>query len=259
MADRFHLFCNLTQALQRVLERLASTLARFNCQSRPHSNSAASSWRPDGQRVAAVQEATEAPVKLNRHEQQRSDRREKRKALFESVRAAYQRGLTKRAIARELGITRTTVRRFLRAGGIPGACPTAAPVRTRFISRISGEALDGRLPQCLPTLPRIASARLYRPAQQGERIRAAVASKGVASALEIPAHTSQRAAGRVLANEATDAAQLGRTALGAGGHYCASPGRHSRALGATIPAGVQRSGFECTEHLAGNKHEIGNP
>ena len=28
MADRFHLFCNLTQALQRVLERLALVLGQ---------------------------------------------------------------------------------------------------------------------------------------------------------------------------------------------------------------------------------------
>lgn len=41
-------------------------------------------------------------------------RREKRKALFDAVRAAYQQGLTKQAIARGVGITRTTVRRLLK-------------------------------------------------------------------------------------------------------------------------------------------------
>lgn len=118
VADRFHLFCNLTQALQRVLERLAGILRQIDLPEPSISTSTApQDFGPNGHDGAAVRSVEpEAPVKLNRHEQQRLERREKRKALFERVRAAYQRGLTKRAIARELRITRTTVRRFLRTG-----------------------------------------------------------------------------------------------------------------------------------------------
>jgi transposase len=55
------------------------------------------------------------PAKLNRHQQQSQQRRERRKARFEAVRAAHQRGLTQCAIAKEFGLTRKTVRRFLQA------------------------------------------------------------------------------------------------------------------------------------------------
>jgi transposase len=125
VADRFHLFCNLTLALQRVLERLANVLQRVQLAEPAGSPSASGdAVEPTSQGISPVIEvAPEVPIKVNRHEQQRQQRREKRKALFEAVRAAYQRGLTKRAIARELGITRTTVRRFLKAGEFPERAP----------------------------------------------------------------------------------------------------------------------------------------
>lgn len=125
VADRFHLFCNLTQALQRLLERLANVLQRVQLAEPAASHSASGdAVEPTGQGLSLVKEVTpEVPIQLNRHEQQRHQRREKRKALFEAVRAAYQRGLTKRAIARELGITRTTIRRFLKAAEFPERAP----------------------------------------------------------------------------------------------------------------------------------------
>lgn len=128
IADRFHLFCNLTQALQRVLARLASTLHRLQFPQPPGlptAPAAASNVAriPDVP-VAEVKEAElQSSAKLNPNEQQRQRRREERKARFEAVRAAYQRGLTKRAIAREPGLTRTTVRRFLRAKEFPERAP----------------------------------------------------------------------------------------------------------------------------------------
>jgi transposase len=76
------------------------------------------------QRVTLVKTvAPEASITLNRHEQLRHERRKKRKALFEAVRAAHQSGLTKRAIARDIGITRTTVRRLLKAEEFPERAP----------------------------------------------------------------------------------------------------------------------------------------
>ncbi len=125
VADRFHLFCNLTQALQRVLERLASVLQRVQL-TKPSGPPPApgDAVRSANQGVPPDKEVVpKASVKLHWHEQQRQQRREKRKAVFEAVRAAYQRGLTKRAIAREVGITRTTVRRFLKAREFPERAP----------------------------------------------------------------------------------------------------------------------------------------
>ena len=125
VADRFHLFCNLTQALQRVLERLASVLRRLE------STETSAPPPPPGDTIGSedqgVQASTEvapaAPIKLSHLEQKRQQSREKRKALFEAVRAAHQRGITKGAIAREFGITRLTIRRYLRAKEFPERAP----------------------------------------------------------------------------------------------------------------------------------------
>jgi transposase len=124
VADRFHLFCNMTQALQRVLERLASVLQRVQLPEPAASSVPDDAVGPADQGVQSLESALpESSVKLARHEQERHQRREKRKALFEAVRLAYRRGLTKRAIACEIGITRTTVRRMLKAEEFPERAP----------------------------------------------------------------------------------------------------------------------------------------
>jgi transposase len=125
VADRFHLFCNLTQALQRVLERLASALRRVELAEPSGPPPAlAEAVEPGGQTaLAAKVVAPEAPVKLSQLEQKRQQSREKRKTLFDAVRAAHQRGVTKRAIAREFGLTRLTIRRYLGAKEFPERAP----------------------------------------------------------------------------------------------------------------------------------------
>ena len=125
VADRFHLFCNLTQALQRVLERLSSVLQGVQLREPSGSSSTTDdTGESNHQSQSAVPEIKpKVSATPNRHEQQHQQRREKRKTLFEAVKAACQRGLSKRAIARELGITRTTVRRFLRAKEFPERAP----------------------------------------------------------------------------------------------------------------------------------------
>jgi transposase len=125
VADRFHLFCNMTQALQRVLERLTSLLQRVQLPEPAGSASATGDAVEllDQQMPAIRRVVPEALIRINRHEQESHQRREQRKALFEAIRAAYQRGLTKRAIARELSITRTTVRRMLKAEEFPERAP----------------------------------------------------------------------------------------------------------------------------------------
>jgi transposase len=110
VADRFHLFCNMTQALQRVLERLTSVLQRIQL-AEPPASATCDAIEPLDQGMPAIQRAVpEAPIKRNQPEQEGQQRWEQRKALFEDIRAAYQHGLTERAIAREFGVTRTTDR-----------------------------------------------------------------------------------------------------------------------------------------------------
>jgi transposase len=121
VADRFHLFCNLTSALQRVLERLTRVLQAI--QPPP----AAEIARETNARAVTGSVSNPAghpgSEMLNQHERKRQQHREKRKVLFEAVIAAHQRGLTKRAIANELKITRTTVGRYLRAKEFPERAP----------------------------------------------------------------------------------------------------------------------------------------
>lgn len=122
VADRFHLFCNLTSALQRLLERLSSILPQLAAGKAARADSTIIN-RPD---FPDGPEQTPVPgeqKKMNQHEREREQRRGGRKALYEAVHDAYHRGLTKRAIAKELGITRTTVRRFLRAREFPERAP----------------------------------------------------------------------------------------------------------------------------------------
>jgi transposase len=116
VADRFHLFCNLSTALQRVLERLVSLLRRVELPevSKP----------PAPTEGPLTQDAApRAKSKFNPQEQQRQQSCDKRKALFEAVRAAHQRGVTRRAIAREFGLTQLTIRRYLQAKEFPERAP----------------------------------------------------------------------------------------------------------------------------------------
>ncbi len=126
VADRFHLFCNLTQALRRLLERLSQTLQRLRPRDAvgashdvggPDANHAAGPNLPShatkGRENQAVAVAPE----------QGSTQPSKRKVLFEAVKAAYSRGIGKIAIAREFGIDRRTVRKWLQASELPERAP----------------------------------------------------------------------------------------------------------------------------------------
>ena len=79
IADRFHLFCNLTQALQGLQERVAGVLRRAQISeplvpAGPSSNSVTA--EPSGLSTPA---SAADPVTLNRHQQQSQHRRERRK------------------------------------------------------------------------------------------------------------------------------------------------------------------------------------
>jgi transposase len=123
VADRFHLLCNLTQTLQRLLERLAVALCRSLISPAVPAEVPPSTIVTPESAEAATASPASTPVKLTRHQQQSQHRRERRKARWEAVRAAYERGLTQRAIAREFGLSRKTVRRFLQATEFPEQGP----------------------------------------------------------------------------------------------------------------------------------------
>jgi len=121
VADRFHILCNLTQALRKLVERVAGVLRRAQVSEPPPPPT------PDcvNAQANSLDTPTPAsdPVKLNRHQRQSQHRRERRKERYEAVRAAYQRGVTQRAISQEFGLSRRTVRRFLQATEFPEQAP----------------------------------------------------------------------------------------------------------------------------------------
>jgi|KBSSwiStaDraftv2_1062776.scaffolds.fasta_scaffold214876_2 transposase len=123
VADRFHLLCNLSSAVQRVLERLSNVLQKIAIPEEPTPTNPTALDNAEKQPAATDAVGPKSPAKLNKHQHQHEHSREKRKALFEAVRDAYGRGLTKRSIAQQLGLNRTTVRRYLRSAEFPERAP----------------------------------------------------------------------------------------------------------------------------------------
>jgi len=130
VADRFHILCNLTQALQRVLERLAGTLRQIRIPQAEDTNVCPSPSDTNSSNAPENMLASDAPTVMteeaarqSRHQKLSQERRERRRARFEAVVAASQKGLSDRAIARELGMGAKTVARFLRAGQFPECAP----------------------------------------------------------------------------------------------------------------------------------------
>lgn len=138
VSDRWHLLKNLGDALERALEREHRALRAVEHQLAEPSEPAAVDQSSvvdggeaglpvptdtpigqllatphDGEQEAGGQEeATPHP----RVEEQRTARRERRQQRVEEALARHQQGMTITAISRELGVTRKTVRRWLRAG-----------------------------------------------------------------------------------------------------------------------------------------------
>jgi transposase len=139
VADRFHMLCNLTQALHRLLERLSGALQRLRAtEGRPSKElSQYLCSEPTTQQTSPVRGHP-----ANRNQQLGQECRERRKARYEAVITAQQRGLSERAIAKEMGLSRMTVRRFLHSGDFPERsrreCQTAlAPFRQYLQKRWS--------------------------------------------------------------------------------------------------------------------------
>jgi transposase len=104
VADRFHLLCNLTSAVERVLEQKRPALAT----SEPV--------------VLPIPEPVQADCTgavPTRTEEMQERRRQKRLARYNEVIALSGDGMSQQGISRTLHIGRKTVRRFLRAGQFP--------------------------------------------------------------------------------------------------------------------------------------------
>ncbi len=113
VADRFHLLCNLTSAVERVLEQKRAALVNAVLPAIPDPP------QPDNSTVSKT-----------RTEQMHEDRRQKRILRYDEVIALHRDGMSQQAISRKLHIGRKTIRRFLRAGQFPErAIPRRKPPR----------------------------------------------------------------------------------------------------------------------------------
>jgi transposase len=123
VADRFHLLQNLADALGEVLAEEHAAL-REAARSSPPPTADTDSPTP----AAASPDAPPAWERRSRREREQSAHaRERRRALYEQVLRLQQAGRTARRIAKELGISKTTVHKYLQAGAFPERKARATP------------------------------------------------------------------------------------------------------------------------------------
>lgn len=97
MADRFHLLCNVSETVERVLTRKHRRL-----------------------REAAHHDPPSAAERnLTGPEQQTQARRGTRVHRYATVRRLYQAGMSQTEIARTMAMSRNTVSKYIRAEGFP--------------------------------------------------------------------------------------------------------------------------------------------
>ncbi|HVX84994.1 MAG TPA: ISL3 family transposase [Phycisphaerae bacterium] len=114
VADRFHLLKNLHEALVRCLDHHAKDLqqaARQAAGGRPPATGESQS--PDPRPVASER------LPVSQAENQSEDARTRREVRYQKVWALHRKGLSQRRIARDLGLDRGTVRRYLRVEDCP--------------------------------------------------------------------------------------------------------------------------------------------
>jgi transposase len=103
VVDRFHLVCNLTAAVERVLERKRSVLALVN--------------QADPEPPPVVVEPK--PVSPTRAMTRSQAARQRRLERYDQIVALYRQGMSQQAISKSLHMGRKTIRRFLRADQFP--------------------------------------------------------------------------------------------------------------------------------------------
>jgi transposase len=116
VADRFHLLCNLREALQRLLERQTAALKAAALQ-------AAAETAPTG---SVAEPAVSEPIVTAQAEpkaETASAPRSQRQELFAEVKRLRAEGLSQRSIATRLHLHRATVRRYIHAVELPKHSP----------------------------------------------------------------------------------------------------------------------------------------
>jgi transposase len=123
VADRFHLIHNVHEALARSVDRhhqrLREAVAEVNRQQREGASE-------PPQRPEQPEQPVKPPPRLSSRQIASRTRRQR---LYEQIAQLHQQKQSMRAIARQLGVDRETVSRFIRAGGPPVRASRSYPTR----------------------------------------------------------------------------------------------------------------------------------
>lgn len=140
VADRFHLVKNMREKLQELLDRKRNCLPfmqeEASSAEQEVDQQEKNTPRPRAARQLPAAQATEdMPAwQPTVRDQQRKRNRDKRYALYETVKDLRRQGLSHYAIAESLGISRPTVRRFLAAEHFPERLSGSRARRTGVVA-----------------------------------------------------------------------------------------------------------------------------
>jgi transposase len=131
VADRWHLLKNLREAVERLFERHSAVVAEAVKSITPSPEPAAAPeitpGVPEQATTPSSPEPPAAAVTESPRRQAQRARRDRRVERFGQVRERHRQGHSARRIAQDLGLSRCTVRRYLRID----ACPDWEPGRRR--------------------------------------------------------------------------------------------------------------------------------
>jgi transposase len=129
VADRFHLACNASAVLERVLVRHAALVRTATALEPAHSNCTESNTRESSRGGAGVKVRPPPATSPPPPRATREARRACRLARYDQVLALYRAGATFTAIAQHVGLARATVRKYVHADGFPEWPPRRTPLR----------------------------------------------------------------------------------------------------------------------------------
>ncbi len=135
VADRWHLLVNCSDALRQLLDR--QLLDRQQRQLREAAHLCALGGRVPAQVPPQARTPTQA-------DRRKSERQERRQAHYEAAAKLHRKGTPIRRIARQLGMTRKTVRRWLRAGeAVPYRRAPGRSVLDRHLDHVERRWAEG--------------------------------------------------------------------------------------------------------------------
>ncbi len=123
VADRFHLLCNLREALVRMLNRYPQVLRDVAC------TVAETQDIPPPDAMESEPSGSIMTAPPSRAQQERQASRTRRQDRYNQVIKLHQQGHSVRQIVRQMGMHRETVRRFLRCGQFPERATRKYPRR----------------------------------------------------------------------------------------------------------------------------------